>query len=71
MKFHIQVPKDVTLVREKCQPLNPVQEKDLQRQLDEWIAQGVIKPSMSAWASALVPVAKKGGGGQIDCCIDL
>jgi hypothetical protein len=68
LKFHIQVPRDVTPVRAKCRPLNPNQEADLRRQLDEWIAQGVIEPSISPWASALVAVAKKGGG--IRWCID-
>ena len=47
-----------------------MQEKDLRRQLDEWIAQGVLELSMSPWASALVPIAKKGGGRQIRWCID-
>ena len=68
LKFHIQVPKDVAPVRAKCRPLNPVQEADLKRQLDEWIAHGLVEPSMSPWASALVPVAKKGGG--IRWCCD-
>ena len=68
LKFHIQVPKGVTPVRAKCRPLNPSQEADLRRQLDEWISQGVIEPSMSPWASALVAVTKRTGG--IRWCCD-
>ena len=69
LKFHIQVPSDVAPIRAKCRPLNPVQEADLRRQIDEWISQGVIEKSISPWASALVPVAKKNTG-QIRWCID-
>ena len=62
LKFHIQVPKDVVPIRAKCRPLNPSQEENLKKQLDEWIAHGLVEPSISPWASALVPVAKKDGG---------
>jgi Reverse transcriptase (RNA-dependent DNA polymerase). len=34
---------------------------DLRKTLDEWLNNGIISPSMSAWASALVPVKKKDG----------
>ncbi len=49
-------------VRARCRPLNPLQEQDLKIQLDEWLAGGVIEPSVSPWASALVPCKKKGTG---------
>ena len=57
---------DITLlpgshpVRARCRPLNPLQEQDLKIQLDEWLTGGVIEPSVSPWASALVPCKKKG-----------
>ena len=35
-------------------PLNP-------DQIDEWLEQGVTKPSISPWVSPLVPVKKKDG----------
>ena len=41
--------------------LNPDQKDNLQDQIDEWLEQGVIKPSISPWASLLVPVKKKDG----------
>ena len=41
--------------------LNPDQKENLQDQIDEWLEQGVIKPSISTWASPLVPVKKKDG----------
>ena len=42
-------------------PLNPDQKGNLRDQLDKWIEQGVIEPSVSPWASPLVPVKKKDG----------
>ena len=44
----------------KCRPLNPFQESDLKRQLDEWTKAGVIEPSNSEWCAAMVPCKKKG-----------
>ena len=41
--------------------LNPDQKKNLRNQIEEWLEQGVIKPSVSPWASPLVPVKKKVG----------
>ena len=38
---------------------NPDQKDNLQKQIDEWLEQGIIKPSVSPWASPLVPVKKK------------
>ncbi len=40
----------------------------LKRKLDDMISHGVIVPSKSPWASALVPVWKKDGGVRV--CID-
>lgn len=60
MKFHIEVPKGTTPARDRVRPLNPMQENDLQRQIDDWIKAEVIEPSNSPWASALVPCKKKG-----------
>ena len=41
--------------------LNPVQKEHLRNQIDEWLEQGVIEPSVSPWASPLVLVKKKDG----------
>jgi hypothetical protein len=60
MKFHIEVPKGTIPVRDRVRPLNPMQEKDLRRQIDDWLEAKVIEPSNSPWASALVPCKKKG-----------
>ena len=60
MKFTIDIPPGTKPVRAKVRPLNPFQEKDLQRQINEWKEAGVIEPSISPWASALVPCKKKG-----------
>jgi hypothetical protein len=47
----------------KCQncPINPAMVEDLQKQINKWIRYGVIKPSMSPWALALVAAKKKNG----------
>ena len=60
MKFQIQLEPGARPVRDKVRPLNPMQESDLNRQIDEWLEAGVIEPSNSAWTSALVPCKKKG-----------
>ena len=60
MKFHIEVPKGITPARDRVRPLNPMQENDLRRQIDDWLEAEVIEPSNSPWASALVPCKKKG-----------
>lgn len=60
VRFQINIPPGTRPVRAKLRPLNPVQEKDLSRQIDAWLEAGVIEPSASAWSSALVPCKKKG-----------
>ena len=45
--------------KSRVRPLNPDQKENLGDQIDEWLEQGVIKPSISPWASPLVPVKKK------------
>ena len=42
-------------------PLNPDQKENLRDQIDEWLEQGVIEPSVSPWVSPLVPMKKKDG----------
>lgn len=59
LQFHITLKPGTQPVRAKCRPLNPFQEKDLEQQLKEWLSAGIIEPSVSQWASALVPCKKK------------
>ena len=68
-QFTIEVDKTARPLRQKCRPLNPAQEADLRRQLDEWLTGGIIEPSISEWASALVPVKKKNTN-TLRWCID-
>ena len=60
IQFHITLLPEANPIRSKCCPLNPFQEQDLDRQLKEWLSAGVIEPSVSPWAAALVPCKKKG-----------
>jgi len=48
-------------IRQKGRPMNPAMEANLQSQVEDWLAQGVIEPSDSPWCSPLVPVKKKDG----------
>ena len=47
--------------KSRVRPLNPDQKENLRDQIDEWLEQGVIEPSVSPWASPLVPSKKKDG----------
>ena len=62
VEFDIDVKPGSIPHRSKVRPLNPAQRESLKKQLDDWMETGVIEPSNSPWASALVPAFKKGGG---------
>ena len=49
----------IDLVKSRVRLLNPDQKDNLHTQINEWLEQGVIKPSVSPWESPLVPVKKK------------
>ena len=69
MTFQIELKPGSEPVNQKVRPLNPKQEDDLRRQLNDWLSADIIEPSSSPFASALVPVAKKGTD-KIRWCID-
>ena len=68
-RMYIDIKAGSKPVKARVRPLNPLQEADLARQIDEWTKSGVIEPSNACWASALVPVAKKGTN-QLRWCVD-
>ena len=47
--------------RGKVKPINPSQEASLKKQIEDWLAEGVIQPSESPWNAPLVPALKKSG----------
>ena len=47
--------------KSRVRPLNPDLKENVRNQIDEWLEQGVIKSSVSPWASPLVLVKKKEG----------
>ena len=47
--------------RAPVRDLNPKLRADLQETINTWLQDGVIEPSSSDWASALVPVKKHDG----------
>ena len=58
--FEVKLKPGTVPVKQKVRPLHPLQMESLRKQLDEWLAEGVIRPSNSPWSSPLVPVSKKG-----------
>ena len=50
---------DLPPIRMKARPINPVQEEDLKRQLQQWLKQGIIKEANSEWRFPMVPAVKK------------
>ena len=68
-RMHISIKPGATPVKAKVRPLNPLQERDLQRQIDDWLKAGVIEEANGQWSSALVPVAKKGAT-ELRWCVD-
>ena len=57
----LKMEEGVQPIRQKHRMLNPAMEKNLEKQLKDWKAQGVIEESKSPWSSPLVPVKKKDG----------
>ena len=60
VRFRIDLKPGTEPHKARVRPLNPMQEKDLRRQLDTWLDAKIIEPTVSSWGSALVPVRKKG-----------
>ena len=60
-KFKIKLIEGAKPVKQNPRPLHPQRREALKKQLDDWIKEGVIEPSTSAWASPLHPVVKKDG----------
>ena len=59
-EFKIKLKPDAVPHRAKVRPLNPAQMESLKEQMALWLEEGVIEPSESPWAAALVPAKKKG-----------
>ena len=50
---------DAPPIKVRDRPLNPSLESNLKAQLEHWLDQDIIEPSMSPWSFPLVPVQKK------------
>ena len=59
LEMKIDLVPGVILYKSWVRRLNPDQKENLWDQIDEWLEQGVIEPSVSPWVSPLVPVKKK------------
>ena len=59
--FSIELEPVTKPVRQRTIPLTPVQVETQKQQLADWMLDGIIAPSASAWVSPLVPVMKKDG----------
>ena len=60
LEFEVDMGDSVP-VKAKCRPMPPEIKKDFAMALDELLQEGIVRPSQSPWASALVPVCKKDG----------
>jgi hypothetical protein len=67
VKHHIHT-GEIRPVKCRNRPINPAMVEDLRNQVNEWIRHGVIEPSTSPWASALVAAKKKNG--KTRWCVD-
>ena len=56
---HRIITEDVPPIKCRYRPINPALEDDLRKQLDKWLAHGVIEPANSPWSSNLVAAKKK------------
>jgi len=59
---------DAAPIKCRNRPVNPALLDDLRHQMEEWLRYGVVEPSSSPWASALVAVKKKNG--KTRWCVD-
>ena len=55
-------------IKQRYRRFAPPMQKEINRELDKLLKQGIIEPSMSPWASPLVPVRKKNG--KLRICVD-
>ena len=53
LEMKIDLIPGAILYKSRVRLLNPDQKENLQDQIDEWLDQGVIEPSISPWASPL------------------
>ncbi|GFV33386.1 retrovirus-related Pol polyprotein from transposon 17.6 [Trichonephila clavipes] len=60
--------KDDIPVLPTCTPLIISENQDVNKQIDEWLEQGIVRPSSSEYASPIVLVKKKDGTTRL--CVD-
>ena len=59
--FDIELKAGAKPHRSKVRPLNPRQMESLKEQMKLWLSEGIVEPSDSPFAHALVPAKKAGG----------
>lgn len=55
-------------IKQKRRPLNPLQLKELKSQVQDWLKQGIVRPSKSPWCTPIVFVKKRDQTTRI--CLD-
>ena len=55
-------------IKQRYRRFAPPMQLEIRKELDKLMKQGIIEPSMSPWASPLVPIRKKNG--KLRICID-
>lgn len=67
--YHIIDTGDHPPIKSNLYPRSDAERKDINKQIEEMIDQGVVRPSFSPWASPIVLVAKPDGSKRM--CVDL
>jgi len=60
--------KDDESVYQRARRLSPIEREQVNTQIDEWIREAIVQPSLSEYASSVVLVRKKNG--SIRLCVD-
>lgn len=55
-------------IKQRYYPISPALQRDVDKELDKMLADGIVEPSSSAWASPIVMIKKKDGTYRF--CVD-
>ena len=61
IKHKITIEKGTEPIRQRPRPLNPIIEKKVKTQFENWERRGIVRKSNSPWSSPLVCILKKSG----------
>ena len=68
MEASIKLKEGTVPVYQKPRVMNPRVEAEFEKQVDDWLKQGIVQPSKSPWSNPVVAVTKKSG--ETRFCLD-